>query len=246
MLNLLNNALKFTDKGEIEFGYETKTHNNQTLLQFYIRDTGIGIPKEKQTLIFDLFRQVDDTHTRRHGGTGIGLSIAKKLTELLGGTIWLESDEGTGSIFYFTIPFEKSGETRKSMPGQPAKKPSLKGKTVLIVEDVESSFDFLDVLLKKSGIEPVWAKDGKEAIELCRENSNIDLVLMDINMPVLNGYDATKKIKKFRPKLPIISQTAYAVAGDREKSLAAGCDDYIAKPIKQELLMEKIGKWLCC
>ena len=244
LINLLSNAIKFTDKGLIELGYEKKIQHDQHVLQFYVNDTGIGIPKEKQKLIFDVFRQVDDTHTRRYGGTGIGLSIVKKLTELLGGNIWVESEEGAGSTFYFTIPYDKLKETSKPRSDQPKKKQSLMGKTVLIVEDVISSFDFLDYVLKKSGIEPVWAKDGKEAIKLCKENSSIDLVLMDINMPVMNGYEATKEIKKFRSKLPIIAQTAYAIAGDREKSLAAGCDDYISKPIKAELLMEKIGKLL--
>ena len=244
LINLLNNAMKFTSEGVIEFGYEEKTQNKQHLLKFYVNDTGIGIPKEKQTFIFDVFRQVDDTHTRRHGGTGIGLSIAKKLTELLGGNIWLISEEGKGSTFYFTIPYAEFKKTSKPIIDKTKKKHNLTGKTVLIVEDVESSFDYLDVLLKRSGIESVRAIDGQEAIKLCKENTMIDLVLMDINMPVMNGYEATKAIKKIRPKLPVIAQTAYALAGDREKSLAAGCDDYISKPIEKEVLIEKIGNVL--
>ena len=244
LINLMSNALKFTDKGNIELGFEEKIHQNQPVLQFFVRDTGIGIPKEKQELIFDVFRQVDDTHTRRHGGTGIGLSIVKRLTELLGGTIWIESDEGRGSAFYFTIPYEKQEVLSKQPVDQPKKKPSLKGKTILIVEDVESSYNFLDVILGKSGVVSIWAKDGMEAINFCKENKNIDLVLMDINMPVMNGYDSTKEIKKIRPKLPVIAQTAYAIAGDMEKSLAAGCDDYISKPINRKLLMEIVEKWM--
>ena len=244
LINLMSNALKFTDKGNIELGFEAQNHQNQPVIQFFVRDTGIGIPKEKQELIFDVFRQVDDTHTRRHGGTGIGLSIVKRLTELLGGTIWIESDEGRGSTFYFTIPYEKQEVRSKQPVDQSKKKPSLKGKTILIVEDVESSYNFLEVVLKKSGVVSIWAKDGMEAINFCKENMNIDLVLMDINMPVMNGYDSTKQIKKIQPKLPVIAQTAYAIAGDMEKSLAAGCDDYITKPINKKQLMEKVEKWM--
>ena len=244
LIHLLSNALKFTEKGVIEFGYHEITQNKQHLLQFYVSDTGIGIPKEKQTFIFDVFRQVDDTHTRRQGGTGIGLSIAKKLTELLGGKIWLESDEGAGSTFYFTIPYAEVEKPREPIIDETKKRHNLTGKTVLIVEDVESSFEVLNLVLERSGIKTVWAKDGKEAIKLCKENSSIELVLMDINMPVMNGYEATKEIKKIRPKLPIIAQTAYALAGDREKFLAAGCDDYISKPIEKELFMEKLGRLL--
>ena len=244
LINLLNNALKFTDDGVIEFGYEEKTLNKQHLLQFYVSDTGIGIPKEKQNVIFDIFRQVEDSSTRRYGGVGISLSIAKRLTELLGGSIWLESEAGKGSIFYFTIPFDKFEKSRDLIIDETKKKHSLTGKTVLIVEDVESSFEVLNLVLKRSGIKCIWAKDGQKAIELCKENTNINLVLMDINMPDMNGYEATKKIKKIRPKLPIIAQTAYALLGDEEKSLDAGCDDYISKPIKRELLMEKLGRFL--
>ncbi|NOY96778.1 MAG: response regulator, partial [Chlorobi bacterium] len=116
--------------------------------------------------------------------------------------------------------------------------------TILIVEDVKISFEFLKIVLEKSGINIIWAKNGEEAIKLCKRNTNINLVLMDINMPVMNGYEATKEIKKFRPGLPVIAQTAYAIAGDREKSLEAGCDDYITKPIKKDKLLAIIEKHL--
>jgi len=210
------------------------------MIRFYVEDTGIGIPEEKQELIFDIFRQVEDSYTRSYGGTGLGLSISKKLTGLLGGKIWLKSEEGVGSTFYFTIPMEKIEDIDKPVNRETDSKISLHGKTILIVEDDESSFEFLQVVLENSGINIIWAEDGEVSVKLCKENSNIDLVLMDINIPVMNGYDATREIKKFRPDLPIIAQTAYAIAGDREKSLDAGCDDYISKPIKKEKLLKII------
>lgn len=252
LINLLKNALKFTHEGLIKFGYIIETYKDKPMLKFFVEDTGIGIPENKQELIFDVFRQLDDTHTRVYGGTGIGLSISKKLTEFLGGKIWLESEEGKGSTFYFTIPYtklkssDKPDEIEISVIAKsiPLENNTPMEKTILIVEDDEASFEFLKILLENKGVTTYWAKDGKESIKYCKENPDIDLVLMDINMMNMNGYTATKKIKKFRPDLPIIAQTAYAIAGDREKAFDAGCDDYISKPIKKEILMEKIGKWL--
>jgi len=258
LINLLKNALKFTNKGHVHYGYSLKTNSEpgsteqsrSTELKFFVKDTGIGVPDDKQDLIFDVFRQADDTHVRRYGGTGIGLSISKKLTELLGGKIWLESKKGKGSTFYFTIPYEEcknahiSNEAEEGKEKEKAKKSKIKKKSILIVEDVEASYEFLKIVLEKSGINTLWAKDGQESIDLCKENNNIDLVLMDINLPHMNGYEAIKEIKKFKPDLPIIAQMAYAIAGDREKSLKAGCDDYVSKPIKQEVLMAKIVKLL--
>ncbi|MCD4681378.1 MAG: response regulator [Bacteroidales bacterium] len=258
LINLLKNALKFTNEGHVHYGYSLKTNSKpgsteqsrSTELKFFVKDTGIGIPDNKQELIFDIFRQAEDTHTRGYGGTGIGLSISKKLTELLGGKIWLESKKGKGSTFYFTIPYEEceithiSNEVEEEKEKGKEKKSKIKKKSILIVEDVEASYEFLKIVLEKSGNNTIWAKDGEESVKLCKENTNIDLVLMDINMSEMNGYEATKEIKKIHPNLPIIAQTAYAIAGDREKSLAAGCDDYISKPIKKEVLMGKIVKWL--
>ncbi|MCD4679884.1 MAG: response regulator, partial [Bacteroidales bacterium] len=258
LTNLLKNALKFTNKGHVRYGYSIETaskpdsteQGRSSELKFFIEDTGIGIPEDKQKIIFDIFRQVEDTHTRNYGGTGIGLSISKKLTKLLGGKIWLESEKGKGTTFYFTIPFEaheiadKTNDIETDKEAETEKKNKLKKKLVLIVEDVEASFEYLKVVLEKSGINTLWAKNGKTAIKYCNENHDIDLVLMDVNMPFMNGYEATKKIKKFLPDLPIIAQTAYAIAGDREKSLEAGYDDYISKPIKKEILLEKIERFL--
>ncbi len=248
LINLLKNALKFTHVGHIICGFEIETNKKDQWIKFFIEDSGIGISKEKHVAIFEAFGQVEDTYTRTYGGTGIGLSLSKKLTEILGGEIWLESELDKGSTFYFTIPLTKLEYAKildKSKFEEVNKETNnLENKTVLVVEDDDASYDFLEILLGNLGIITLKAQDGVEAIKRCKEESTIDLVLMDINMPVMNGFNATKEIKKFRPELPIIAQTAYAIAGDKEKSLNAGCDDYISKPIKHEVLMEKLNKYL--
>lgn len=246
LLNLLKNALKFTDKGHINYGFSIEREDGKSILKFYVEDTGIGIPREKQGFIFDMFRQADDTSTRKHDGVGIGLSISKKLTELLSGKLWVVSDEGEGSTFYFTLPFEEGADFKhieNAVPVKYEKSDKLKEKTILAVEDDEVSLELLKVILDKSGFNIIGAANGKEAIEICKENANIDLVLMDINMPVMDGYEATKALKKLKPNLPIIAQTAYAIAGDREKIIEAGCDDYISKPIKKKDLLEIVRKY---
>ena len=244
-LNLLKNALKFTHEGHIEYGYIKEKENDKSILKFFVKDTGIGISKEKQALIFDIFRQGDDTHTRKYEGVGIGLSVAKRLTELLGGKIWLESHDGKGSEFYFTIPLSNNSiKENKTISIETKKVNDLSGKTLLIVEDVESNYIYLKALLKKLNINILWAKTGREAISFCNDYPEIDLVFMDIKMPDLSGYEATKQIKKFRPNLPIIAQTAYALFGDDEKAENAGCDDYITKPFKKQTIFNIIDKYL--
>jgi PAS domain S-box-containing protein len=244
LINLLKNALKFTHEGSINFGFEIDESGTRPMLKFFVKDSGIGIPKEMHQLIFEDFRQVEDTLSRTYGGTGIGLSISKKLTKLLGGDILVESEEEKGSSFFFTIPLELPETERKLTKLSIEKEVMCKSKRVLIVEDVEESFRFLEIVLGKAGFEILWAENGEESIKICKEDADIALVLMDINMPVMNGYEATRAIKKLRPQLPIIAQTAYAITGDREKSLAVGCDDYISKPIKRELLIGLIRKYV--
>lgn len=235
--NLLNNAFKFTSEGKISFGYEIIDNN----LQFFVQDTGIGISKDQQEKIFERFRQADMDYTRKYGGTGLGLSISKKLTELLGGHIWVESEENMGSKFFFTIPFKHAeGVLYKQEILLPNK--NTNNLTVLIAEDEDINYFYLEEILSNIKIKILRAKDGKEAVEICQSNSEIDLVLMDIKLPVMNGFDATRNIKTFRPHLPIIAQTAYAMADDQEKVLEAGCDDYISKPIIRENLMALIAK----
>lgn len=243
LINLLKNALKFTHKGSVSYGFEIIRQDGMSLLQFFVKDTGIGIPKDKQELIFDIFRQIEDSHTRSYGGTGIGLSISRRLTELLGGHMWVDSDKN-GSSFYFTIPLEMAGNLNEHQIIAGSVIASNENITILVVEDDTSSFEFLKIILKNTAQFILWAQNGEEAVKLCKNDPDIDLVLMDLNMPVMNGYDATKAIKSFRPTLPIIAQTAYAIAGDREKSLAVGCDEYISKPIKREELLDKVSKFI--
>lgn len=243
LINLIKNALKFTNKGHVHCAYSIEAEQNNPIINFSIEDTGRGIPKDQHELIFDIFRQGDDTHTRKHGGVGIGLSISRKLVELLGGRLWLESEEGKGSTFYFTIPFDEFEETDLPIVKEVKKENCLNEKPILIVEDDEMSFKFLKTLLEKSGINTILAKDGIEAIKYCKENPDLDLVLMDIKMPNLDGFEATKQIRVFNKKVVIIAQTAYALVGDREKAIEAGCDDYIAKPIHKNVLYEIIEQY---
>jgi len=243
--NLLKNAIKFTNTGYIECGYSEEVINNVPLMKFYVKDTGIGIKKDKQDIIFDIFRQEDESHTRKYEGAGIGLSVAYKLTQLLGGKMWVESEENIGTTFYFTLLYTKNiiADTNQT-PSHSDKSNSNSYKTVLVVEDVESNYLYIEALLKKLKIKIIWAKNGNEGINFCKENPKIDLVLMDILLPEINGYEATKQIKKFRPNLPIIAQTAFAMYGDSEKAFEAGCDDYIAKPIKKQLLLDLVNKYI--
>ncbi|MBI5218921.1 MAG: response regulator [Bacteroidia bacterium] len=240
--NLIGNAVKFTEKGFIEFGYTLEND----MLCFYVEDTGIGISKEKQAIIFDRFRQADDSTTKHYGGTGLGLAISESLVKLMGGYMMLESETGAGSKFSFYLPYrplsvssKNTGEEKQDIP----KEPDWKNKTILIVEDDHVNFQYLKVLLKKTNAQILRAENGQEAIDLCQKNKHINIVLMDIQMPVMNGFEATKIIKGFRKDLPVIAQTAYAMAEDKEKCVAAGCDEYLSKPIDIKALITITGKY---
>jgi PAS domain S-box-containing protein len=240
--NLIGNALKFTEEGFIEIGF-TNPGDNQIV--FYVKDTGIGIPKDKQEIIFERFGQVEDPSGKERNGTGLGLSISRKLAELLGGILAVESEIGKGSLFSLTLPLKKD---HKKLTGK-EKTASYElsdwsTKTFLIAEDSILNYTYLEALFQKTKVNILWAKDGREAIDLCRDNEHIDLVLMDIKMPVLNGLEAIAEIKKFRKQLPIIVQTAYAMPEDREKSFAAGGDDHLTKPINADELFASINKFL--
>jgi PAS domain S-box-containing protein len=239
--NLLGNAIKFTKKGYIELGCNFPTPNH---IRFYVKDTGIGIPEEKQKLIFERFGQVDENRNE-FKGTGLGLSISNKLAELLGGKLRVESVHGEGSTFSLTLPLEK--EITYDPESKPMKVPAIynwNDKTFLIAEDSILNYTFLEALFQKTGVTLIWAKNGKEAVELCRKNNAIDVVLMDIKMPVLSGLEAIAEIKKFRKELPIIVQTAYAMPEDRERSFEAGGDDHLTKPINPEELFRSISRFL--
>ncbi len=245
LINLVGNAFKFTHKGIIEFGYTVETENGTSFLQFYVKDTGIGIPEDKQSIIFERFRQVDDSDTRKFGGTGLGLFISKRLVELLDGKIWVESEEGKGSTFYFTLHFIPVTKTTDVIADDTKKLEfDWTGKTILVVDDVDLVYIYFKAVLRKTNVQLIRAKNGKEALNIFESNKNIDLILMDIQLTDISGYEVTKQIKKINKDIPIIAQTSYALYGDKEKSLEAGCDDYITKPIRKNELMEKIGKYI--
>lgn len=240
--NLVGNALKFTMQGHVEFGYKVKDDQ----LEFYVEDTGIGVPPEMHTEIFKRFRQVEITASRQFGGSGLGLSISKAYVEILGGKIWLNSEPGKGSMFLFIIPYKKvlKKEIAEKSPVDALTFGFHKSKTILIAEDEDLNFQLLLVLLSRMGLTVIRAANGVEAVEICRSEQAIDLVLMDIKMPVMNGYEATKIIKELRPQLPVIAQTAYSTDYDRAKAFACGCSDFISKPFKRDQLITIISEQL--
>jgi len=249
LTNLINNAGKFTQTGLVEFGYVLLpadiNKDKQTYLQFYVKDTGIGIPKSKREIIFDRFRQSDESHTREYGGTGLGLAISKGFVELLGGKIWHESKEGRGSIFYFTIPYKTGNPSLiKKIESKFNVDFNWNKNSVLVVEDHDVSYMYIEKILKKTNIKIYRAINGHDAIKICNEKNEIDIVLMDIQLPGINGYEATKIIKQQKPSLPIIAQTAHALTEDRKKSITAGCDEFITKPIKRQILLSVIEKFI--
>ena len=241
LINLMENAYKCTNKGEIEFGYTLKQYENNTdFLEFFVKDTGIGIQETNQKVIFDRFMQEDISSTRTIGGTGLGLTIVKSIVKVFGGDIWVKSLVGKGSTFYFTIPYK----TVEIIITSDKVIVDWSNKKILIAEDVDDSYLIIKNILNKTNANIIRARNGIDAIEMCRTDKQIDIVLMDIRMPKKDGYEATKEIKNFRPDLPIIAQTAYAIRGDKEKAFTAGCDDHLSKPINSKILIEKINVWL--
>jgi signal transduction histidine kinase len=244
LTNLVKNALKYTHAGTIEFGYNIKTNNGPAVLEFFVKDTGIGIPKDRQHAIFNRFVQADIADTKALQGAGLGLSISKAYVEMLGGTIWLESEENAGSIFWFTLPYHtemKEKNYHKIMDSDLAETNLVKNIKVLIVEDDETSDLLITTFIEYICREVLHTNTGTEAIEICRKNPDIDLVLMDIKMPQMNGHTAAKAIKEFRPSLTIIAQSAYALEHEKVK-FGEIFDDYISKPINKDLLLKKIRK----
>lgn len=242
--NLLSNALKFTHDGYIKMGYVKKRKK----LEFYVEDTGIGIEGALHDKIFERFRQAELSTTRKYGGTGLGLSISQAYVRLLKGELWLISKKDEGSTFYFNIPIVKPSKRslkiiNNSINDLIDNNNAPKGQ-ILIAEDEEFNFLYLTELLRGLGLDILHANTGMEAIEMVKANPNISLVLMDLKMPGLNGLEATKKIKKIRPELSIIAQTAYAMVEDREKAINAGCDNYISKPINRADFLNMIRKYI--
>lgn len=243
LINLISNAVKFTERGFVEFGYN---QIEDQFLQFYVKDTGIGLPHGKENEIFERFSKFNNDKQRLYGGTGIGLSIAKNLVNLLGGDIWVESEAMSGTTFYFTLPYHRliNQKPIEDTKHETINEFNWEGKTFLVAEDEEDNFRYIEVALALSNASLIWAKDGQEAVDVFRKVNNIDLVLMDIKMPLMDGYTATREIKTINKKVPVIAQTAYALSEEKEKSKEAGCDDYIAKPIGYENLLTTINKYV--
>jgi hypothetical protein len=237
LTNLIKNAIKYSKRGSIEFGYLKKAK----YLEFFIKDTGIGIPKDRQQAIFDRFVQADIEDRDVYEGNGLGLSISKAYVEMLGGKIWVESEKGLGSTFYFTIPY--TTELKEIVANindnvNPKKEVQVKNLKILIVDDDETSDLLMSIMLTEISREILHARSGLEAIELCRNNPDTNLILMDIKMSRMGGYEATRQIRQFNKDIIVIAQTAYGFTGDREKAIEAGCNEHISKPIiKNELML---------
>jgi len=240
LTNLIKNAIKYTEKGSIIFGCLLKDN----FIEFFVKDTGIGVPKNRIQAIFNRFEQADIEDTRVFEGSGLGLAISKAYVEMLGGEIIVESEEGKGSKFTFTIPYIKNAKKEiKQLTESIDNTASIsENLNLLIVEDDDVSSIFLETILKKLFRKLIFVDNGVEAVEICKNNPEIDLVLMDIKIPKMDGYAATQEIRKFNKDLVIIAQTAYALLGDKEKAIEAGCNDYIAKPINAKLILEIISK----
>jgi PAS domain S-box-containing protein len=235
--NLLSNALKFTESGSIRFGYEAKDDH----ISFFVKDTGIGIKDEDQAHLFQRFMRIENRLSRDARGTGLGLAICKNIVELLGGSISFESDYQKGTVFTFRLPYKPVDKVRP-VKSEPIPKASLTSevKTLLIAEDDDVNFMFIEEFLSEYGFHIIRAVNGEEVLELLENNPAVDMILMDLQMPVMDGVEATKKIRKKNAGIPIIAQTAYAFSSERKACLDAGCNDYISKPIVQDELLEKI------
>lgn len=251
LINLTSNAVKFTEKGHVYVNVSLANRNNQPYIRFDVEDTGVGIPPEKQEKVFESFTQADGSTSRKYSGTGLGLTITKQLAEMLGGELTLTSEEGKGSIFSLVIPAGldvtkqpaldmciEHIEPRKEETGQ-----SEFTGHILVAEDVKTNQMLIKLLLKQMGLEVTIAEDGSEVVQKALAQQ-FDLIFMDIQMPNMNGYEATRKLRNEGVKTPIIALTASAMSGDEGKCVCAGCDDYLSKPLDRRKLLEKIRKYL--
>ena len=240
--NLLDNAFKFTEKGSIEFGYTVQDNT----LQFFVKDAGIGLSGDQKEFVFESFRKAEDVKTKLYGGAGLGLAICKKLIMLTGGKIWVESELGKGSTFYFTIPLKVAEkpveEPEKKIPAYESV--SLKDKNILIAEDNLLNYKLIEAILAKTEAKIFWARDGVEAVEFFNAGKDFDLVLMDIRMPNMDGFQATQEIRRFTKELPVIAVTAYSMGDEKDIAMKAGFDDYLTKPINSETLLNIINKYI--
>jgi len=242
LTNLVKNAIKYTRQGFIEIGFGIKGNN----LEFFVKDTGIGIPPNRQKAVFERFIQADISDKQAYQGAGLGLSIAKAYVELLGGKIWMDSVESMGTTFYFTLPFVAATTLETDLKQNEVVAESVnQGKSlkILIVEDDETSERLMEIGVGNLARHIFKARTGAEAVRICHEHPDLDLVMMDLQMPVMDGFDATRQIRAFNRDVIIIAQTAFAFASDRKKAIEAGCNDYIAKPVLKEELHSVIEKY---
>ncbi|MCX6242818.1 MAG: PAS domain S-box protein [Bacteroidetes bacterium] len=241
LINLLDNAFKFTTFGHITLGYHVLPDIE---IIFFVKDSGSGIPKDKLDLVFQKFRQGDESGNRKYGGLGLGLTLSKEIASLLGGRLWLTSEEGKGTSVFLALPY--NGNTGMAntaeMKMQVYDIPDLSGITILVAEDVDNNFFVLDRFLLKTNAKIMRARNGLEAIDICRKEKQIDLILMDIQMPIINGYDAAREILKIKPGIPIIAQTAYSVDFDKQNAIEAGCIAYMVKPLNMQEVFSTILK----
>jgi PAS domain S-box-containing protein len=243
LINLINNAIKFTEKGSVEFGFSVR---DDRFIEFYVKDTGVGLSRNELDVIFERFKRARRSEEKNIVGTGLGLAISKNLVQLLGGEMWVDSTPGAGTMFLFTIPYLKI--TR--LPVE--EKPGLTEETnynwadagIMIVEDDPASITFMKEVFKNSGVRLFHACNGIEAVKMFRQNECIDLVIMDIQLPEMDGYEATRLIKSINGSIPVIAQTAFAMSGDREKMTLAGFDDYLSKPVNIPRLLAMVNHWL--
>lgn len=244
LINLIKNAIKFTSSGFVEFGCE----NEGKFLKFYVKDSGKGIPAEKLNAVFERFVQADIKHTRGHEGSGLGLAISRSYIEILGGEICATSEVGVGSNFYFTVPMVlKSKDTiKQEFIVEEAASDIIKQSEfkVLVAEDDETSYRYIETMLKNFNAQTIWAKNGEESVQFIKDNTDISLVLLDLKMPLMDGYQACENIKRLRSNLPVIVQTAFAFPEEKTNAFKAGCDDYLVKPISNEELYKILRKYV--
>lgn len=248
LTNLVKNAIKYSEEGTIELGYRVKSDSKE--LEFYIKDTGIGISEGRQEAIFERFIQADISDKKSLEGAGLGLSISKAYVEMLGGKIWVESKKEEGSVFYFTLPHDltkskKALSKKIFLSEQTESKRNIKpfNLQILIVEDDKISSMLITAMVKNYSSQILHAKTGLEAIAICKNNPAIDLILMDIQMPMMNGFETTRQIRKFNKNVIIVAQTASVLSGDREKIIDEGCNDFISKPVNKNILFNVIHKY---
>lgn len=241
LTNLINNAIKFTDKGSVEFGNYLEGNR----LVFYVKDTGIGIPADLHEAIFDRFVQADMSNARQYEGSGLGLSIVKAYLELLNGKIWLESEPGKGTIFFFSIPYKPVKKQSVTVVAKEETGYEIeKAVTILIAEDDEYSSLYFEKILNGPAIKLLHSSHWKNTIRLIKENPDVSLILMDIKMSEMDGLECTRQIRQFNKTVPIIAQTAYSLPGDKEKAIESGCNDYITKPVRKDELLSLIKKYI--